>query len=182
MEARPLECQWEPEARESTRLVSTDLGSLPGPPERMDWRSELTAGTRGGADPGQAVIAQDVETVKVRHPLEAASSSEHGPSRGACLTDAEAIGAVCGSVSGPSESEPSVARPIRPCCAESSPSSYIRRPSGNFDSACRRSSFRVRAGHDVRSPASATLPSLPISRRLPRGPSPGIAISATFCQ
>ncbi len=39
----------------------------------------------------EAVREQDVEKVKVRRPLEAVSSTEHGPSRG-----------VWGSVSGPS--------------------------------------------------------------------------------
>ena len=33
----------------------------------------------------EAVRKQDVEKVKVRRPLEAVSSTEHGPSRGVCL-------------------------------------------------------------------------------------------------
>ncbi len=33
----------------------------------------------------EAVQEEDVEEVKVRRPLEAGSSTEHGPSRGVCL-------------------------------------------------------------------------------------------------
>ncbi len=53
---------------------------------------------------------QNVEKVKVRRPLEAVSSTEYGPSRGVCLGLGQwTLDAV-------------VARPIRPYCAESSPS------------------------------------------------------------
>ncbi len=57
----------------------------------------------------EAVIKQDVEKVEVRRPLEAVSSTESGPSRGVCLRLGQwTLDAV-------------VARPIRPCCVESSP-------------------------------------------------------------
>jgi hypothetical protein len=60
----------------------------------------------------KAVKKQDLETVKVRRLLEAVSSNEYGPSRGVCLGLGEwTLDAV-------------VARPIRPCCVESSP--YVR--------------------------------------------------------
>ena len=57
----------------------------------------------------QAVQNQDVETVEVRRPLEAVSSTESGPSPGVCLGLGQwTLDAV-------------VARLIRPCSAESSP-------------------------------------------------------------
>ncbi len=56
-----------------------------------------------------AVQNQDVETVEVRRQLEAASSTECCPSRGVYLgLGRRTLDAV-------------VARPIRPCCVESSP-------------------------------------------------------------
>ena len=57
----------------------------------------------------EAVKKQDVEKVEVRRPLEAGSSTESGPSRGVCLG------------LGQWAPEAVVARPIRPCCVESSP-------------------------------------------------------------
>jgi hypothetical protein len=57
----------------------------------------------------KAVKNQDVETVEVRRPLEAGSSTESGPSRGVCLG------------LGQWTLDAFVARPIRPCWAESSP-------------------------------------------------------------
>jgi hypothetical protein len=111
----------------------------------------------------EAVRKQDVEKVKVRRPLEAVSSTEHGPSRG---------------VSG--------ARSVDPRCRRRTPDSAllcriyppaVRRPSGNFDSACRHSSVPVRTPSSV----TRTLPchiaesphfSPPLSR--------AIAISATL--
>ncbi len=57
----------------------------------------------------QAAEYQDFERVKVRRPLEAISGTEYGPSRGVCLGLGQwTLDAV-------------VARPIRPCCAESTP-------------------------------------------------------------
>ena len=61
----------------------------------------------------EAVKNQDVDTVKVRRPLEAGSSTESGPSRGVCLG------------LGQWTLDAFVARPIRPCWVESSP--YVRR-------------------------------------------------------
>jgi hypothetical protein len=77
----------------------------------------------------EAVKEQDFDEVEVRRLLEAVSSTEYGPSRGVCMGLGQwTLDAV-------------VARPIRPCCAESSP--YVRHSSGNFDAACRRSSVPV---------------------------------------
>ena len=57
----------------------------------------------------QAARKLDWERVKVRRPLEAVSGTEYGPSRGVCLKLGQwTLDAV-------------VARPIRPCCAESTP-------------------------------------------------------------
>ncbi len=99
----------------------------------------------------------------MRRPLEAVTSSECGPSR------------AWGSVSGALDAV--VARPIRPCSAESSP--FVRRPAGNFDSTCRRSSVQVGVG----TPRSVTR-TLPChiaeSHDFSPPPSPAIAVSATF--
>jgi hypothetical protein len=66
----------------------------------------------------KAVQDQDFEKVKVRRPLEAVSSTEYGPSRAVCLGLGQwTLDAV-------------VARPIRPCCAKSSP--YVRRTIRQF--------------------------------------------------
>ena len=91
------------------------------------------------------------------------SSTEYGPSLGVCLGLGRwTLDAV-------------VARPIRPCCAESSP--YVRHSSGNFDAACRRSSVPVTTPGSVR----RTLPCrLAESHRFSPPPSPAIAVSATF--
>ncbi len=60
----------------------------------------------------EAAEKKDWEMVKVRRPLEAVSSTEYGPSQAARLKLGQwTLDAV-------------VARPIRPCCAESSP--YVR--------------------------------------------------------
>jgi hypothetical protein len=57
----------------------------------------------------KAVKKKDVEEVEVRRPLEAGASTEYGPSRAVCLGLGQwTLDAV-------------VARPIRPCCVESSP-------------------------------------------------------------
>ncbi len=57
----------------------------------------------------EAAQEQDVEKVEVRRPLEAVYSTEYGPSRGVCLGLGQwTLDAV-------------VARPVRPCCVESSP-------------------------------------------------------------
>jgi hypothetical protein len=105
----------------------------------------------------------DVEKVKVRRPLEAVCCTENGPSRAVCLGLGQwTIDAV-------------VARPIRPCCAESSP--YVRRPSGTFDDACRRSFVPVTTSRSV----TRTLPCrLAESQNFSPPPSPAIAVSATF--
>jgi hypothetical protein len=60
----------------------------------------------------KAAEKKDWEKVKVRRPLEAVSSTEYGPSQAVRLKLGQwTLHAV-------------VARPIRPCCAESSP--YVR--------------------------------------------------------
>jgi hypothetical protein len=111
----------------------------------------------------EAVKKQDVVKVKVRRPLEAVTSTESGPSRGVCLGLGQwTLDAV-------------VARPIRPCCAESS--SYVRHQSGNCDAACRRSSVPVTTSPSV----TRTLPCrLAESRNFSPPPSPAIAVPATF--
>ncbi len=111
----------------------------------------------------KAVFDQDFEKVKVRRPLEAASGTEYGPSRGACMGLGQwTLDAV-------------VARPIRPCCAEST--SLRRRRSGNFRVACRRSSGTVTTSRGVMS----TLPChIAESPNFSPPPSPAIAVSATF--
>jgi hypothetical protein len=111
----------------------------------------------------KAAQKKDWEKVKVRRPLEAVSSTEYGPSRAVCLGLGQwTLDAV-------------VARPTRPCYAESS--AYIRRPSGNFDAACRRSFVPVRTSSSV----ARTLPCrLAESPDFSRPPSPAIAVSATF--
>ena len=135
--------EWE--ARESTRLGSTDSVRFP--------RMELI----------EAVKNQDVETVKVRRPLEAGYSTESGPSRGVCRG------------LGQWTLDAFVARPIRPCWVESSP--YVRRISGTFDAACRCSSSPVRTSSSV----SRTLPCrLAESHNFSPPPSPAIAVFATF--
>ena len=101
---------------------------------------------------------QDVEKVEVRRLLEAFLGAEYGPSRGVCLGLGQwTLDAV-------------VARPIRPCCVESSP--YVRHHSGNCDAACRRSSVPVWTSRSVTRTLPAVLPSLVISRRLLRPQSP----------
>jgi hypothetical protein len=111
----------------------------------------------------EAVKKQDVEKVKVRRLLEAVTSTESGPSRGVCLGLGQwTLDAV-------------VARPIRPCCAESS--SYVRHQSGNCDAACRRSSVPVTTSPSV----TRTLPCRPAeSPDFSPPPSPAIAVPATF--
>ena len=128
------------------RLVSTESG-------RFQERMELI----------EAVQKQDAEEVEVRRPLEAFLSAESGPSRGVCLGLGQwTLDAV-------------VARPIRPCCVESSP--YVRHQSGNLDAACRRSSVPVWTSRSV----TRTLPCrLAESHNFSPPPSPAIAVSATF--
>ena len=111
----------------------------------------------------KAVRKEDSETVKVRRLPEAVSGTEYGPSRGVYLGLGQwTLDAV-------------VARPIRPCCVESSP--YVRHPSGNFDAACRRSSVPVWTSRSV----TRTLPCrLAESHNFSPPPSPAIAVSATF--
>ena len=111
----------------------------------------------------KAVQEQDVEKVKVRRRLEAVSSTECGPPRAVCLGLGQwTLDAV-------------VARPIRPCCVESSP--YVRRQSGNCDAACRRTSVPVRTSSSV----ARTLPCrLAESPDFSPPPSPAIFVSATF--
>jgi hypothetical protein len=107
----------------------------------------------------EAVKKQDLEKVQVRRPLEAVSSTEYGPSRGLGQWSLDAV----------------VARPIRPCCVESSP--YVRHHSGNFDAACRRSSVPVGTSSSV----TGTLPcDIAESPDFSPPPSPAIAVSATF--
>ena len=68
-----------------------------------------------------------------------------------------------------------MARPIRPCCVESSP--YVRRQSGNCDAACRRTYLPVRTSSSV----ARTLPCrLAESPDFSPPPSPAIFVSATF--
>ena len=111
----------------------------------------------------EAVKKQDVEKVEVRRLLEAFLSTESGPSRGVCLGLGQwTLDAV-------------VARPIRPCCVESSP--YVRHQSGNLDAACRRSSVPVWTSRSV----TRTLPCrLAESHNFSPPPSPAIAVSATL--
>jgi hypothetical protein len=73
--------------------------------EVIQWSREH----QEGMELNEAVREQDVEKVKVRRPLEAVSSNEHGPSRGVSLGLGQwTLDAV-------------VARPIRPYCVESTP-------------------------------------------------------------
>ena len=111
----------------------------------------------------EAVKKQDVEKVEVRRLLEAFLGTESGPSRGVCLGLGQwTLDAV-------------VARPIRPCCVESSP--YVRQQSGNFDAECRRSSVPVWTSRSV----TRTLPCrLAESHNFSPPPSPAIAVSATL--
>ena len=111
----------------------------------------------------EAVKKQDVGKVEVRRLLEAFLGTESGPSRGVCLGLGQwTLDAV-------------VARPIRPCCVESSP--YVRHHSGNFDAACRRSSVPVWTSRSV----TRTLPCrLAESHNFSPPPSPAIAVSATL--
>ena len=111
----------------------------------------------------EAVKEEDVEKVEVRRRLEAFLGAEYGPSRGVCLGLGQwTLDAV-------------VARPIRPCCVESSP--YVRHQSGNLDDACRRSSVSVRTSRSV----TRTLPCrLAESHNFSPPPSPAIAVSATL--
>jgi hypothetical protein len=111
----------------------------------------------------EAVNKEDFEEVKVRPPVEVVSSTEYGPSRGVCLGLGQwTLDAV-------------VARPIRPCCAESSP--FVRRRSGNFDVVCRRSSVPATTSSSV----TRTLPChIAESSNFSPPPSPAIAVSATF--
>jgi hypothetical protein len=111
----------------------------------------------------EAVKKQDVEKVQVRHPLEAVSSSKSGPSRGVCLGLGQwALEAV-------------VARPIRPCCVESSP--YVRHQLGKFDAACRRTSVPVTTSSSVTRKLPCRLAESP---DFSPPPSPAIAVPATF--
>jgi hypothetical protein len=78
-----------------------------------------------------------------------------------------------GSVSGPLK--PSVARPIRPCCAGSPP--YVRHHSGHFEAACRCSSVPVTTSRSVIRTLRCHLAESPdLSPPPPRA----IAVSATF--
>jgi hypothetical protein len=89
--------------------------------------------------------------------------AESGPLRGVCL----GLGQwTLDSV---------VARPIRPCCVESSP--CVRRQSGNFGAACRRSSVPVRTSRSV---SRTLLCRLAESPDFSPRPSPAIAVPATF--
>ena len=128
------------------RLVSTESG-------RFQERMELI----------EAVQEEDVEKVEVRRLLEAFLGTESGPSRGVCLGLGQwTLDAV-------------VARPIRPCCVESSP--YVRQHSCNLDAACRRSSVPGTTSRSV----TRTLPCrLAESPDFSPSPSPAIAVSATF--
>ena len=139
------------EARPSARLdrlVSTESGSLP---TKREWswsrrsRNKMLRRSRCAAHCRQF------------------SSTESGPSRGVCLGLGQwTLDAV-------------VARPIRPCCVESSP--YVRHQSGNLDAACRRSSVPVRTSSSV----TRTLPCrLAESHNFSPPPSPAIAVSATL--
>ncbi len=77
------------------------------------------------------------------------------------------------SVGGPFDAV--VARPIRPCCVESSPN--VRHQSGNCDAACRRTSVPVRTSSSV----TRTLPCrLAESHNFSLSPSLAIAVPATF--
>ena len=95
----------------------------------------------------------------MRRLQEAVSGSEYGPWRGVYTGLGQwTLDAV-------------VARPIRPCCAESPP--CVRRRSGNCDVACRRSSVPVTTPR--------TLPChIAESPNVSPPPSPAIAVSATF--
>ncbi len=143
--------------RLSGRLVRVDeareyrLGSLPTRESRE--RMELV----------EAVKKQDVEKVEVRRLLEAVSSTESGPSRAVCLGLGQwTLDAV-------------VAGPVRPCCAESSPS--VGHQSRDCDAACRRTSVPVRTSSSV----TRTLPCRPAeSPDFSPPPSAAIAVPATF--
>ncbi len=110
----------------------------------------------------KAVEEQDVETVKVRRLLETVSSTASGPSRAVCLGLGQwTLDAV-------------VARPVRPCCAESSP--CVGQQSGYCDAACRRTCVPVTTSRSV----ARTLPCRPAeSRDFSPPPSPAIAVPAT---
>jgi hypothetical protein len=87
------------------------------------------------------------------------SSTEFGPWRGVCLGLGQwTLDAV-------------VARPIRPCCVESSP--CVRHQSGIFDAACRHTSVPVTTSRSV----TGTLPCRPAeSPDFSPPPSPAIAV------
>ena len=111
----------------------------------------------------EAVKKQDVKKVKVRRLLEAGSSTECCPSRGVCLGLGRwTLDAV-------------VARPIRPCCVESSP--YVRHQPGKFDAACRRSFVPVWTSSSVTRTLRCRLAE---SHNFSPPPSPAIAVPATF--
>ena len=112
------------------------------------------------------VEEEDVEKVKVRRLLEAVSGTEYGPWRGVCMGLGQwTLDAV-------------VARPIRPCCVESSP--HGRHQSRKFDAACRRSSVTVPVGASS-SVTRRTLPCrLAESPDFSPPPSPAITVSAPF--
>ncbi len=130
---------------------------------RLDEAREYRLASQKRMELIGAVKNQDVEKVEVRRPLEAGSSTESGPSRGVCLGLGRwTLDAV-------------VARPIRPCCVESSP--YVMHQSGDSDAACRRSSMTVRTSRSV----ARTLPCrLAESHNFSPPPSPASAVPATF--
>jgi hypothetical protein len=114
-----------------------------------------------------AAKKKEWEKVEVRRPLEAVVYSECGPSKAVRLGLGQwTLDAV-------------VARRTRPCCAESSP--YVRRPSGDCDCACRRSSVPVRTPRSVPVPLASTLPChLAESPDFSPPPSPAISVPTTF--
>ncbi len=111
----------------------------------------------------EAVKKQDLETVEVRRPLEAGSSTESGPSRG--------------GLSGSRSVDPRCRRrtPDSALLGRSSP--YVRRISGTFDAASRCSSVPVRTSSSVTRTLPCHLAECP-DFSPPR--SPAIAVSATF--
>ena len=111
----------------------------------------------------KAVRKKGVETVKVRRILETVSSTASGPSRAVCLGLGQwTLDAV-------------VARPVRPCCAESSP--CVGHQSGDCDAACRRTSVPVTTSSSVTRKPPCRLAESP---DFSPPPSPAIAVPATF--
>ena len=91
----------------------------------------------------EAVREQDFEKVKVRHHLEAVSSTEFGPSRGVCLGLGQWILEAF-------RRTPDSALLCRVYFPASGPLGFqTEGPSGNFDFACRRSSLPVTTPRSV---------------------------------